>query len=142
MLCLADNLIKASSECHFVWIVFGVYLAINTTRSVSTLGKRYMAIFESEHEKAFGSDYMIPCEPMFAAKRDETNHPTAASLDSQSVKAKALAGEKIYDADNKIQARKHHILVDTMGLLLIVMVIAASIQDRDGAKLVLQRLNR
>ena len=40
-----------------------------------------------------------------------------------------------YDANKKINGRKRHILVDTMGLLLAVVVHAANIQDRDGAKL-------
>ena len=45
-----------------------------------------------------------------------------------------------YDAGKKIKGRKRHIVVDTMGLLLIVVVHAAHIQDRDGAKLAWQRL--
>jgi putative transposase len=48
-----------------------------------------------------------------------------------------VAGERGYDAGKKVKGRKRHILVDTLGLLLIVVVHAASIQDRDGAKLVL-----
>lgn len=42
-----------------------------------------------------------------------------------------------YDAGKKIKGRKRHILVDTMGLLLVVIVHSAGIQDRDGARYVL-----
>ena len=60
--------------------------------------------------------------------------PTAAILDSQSVKGAEQGGEAIgYDAGKKIGGRKRHILVDTLGMLLGVCVSSASVQDRDGA---------
>jgi putative transposase len=69
--------------------------------------------------------------------RDE--NASAGSLDSQSVKtSEEGAGERGFDAGKKINGRKRHILVDTLGLLLAVKVHAASIQDRDGAKLLLK----
>ena len=49
-------------------------------------------------------------------------------------------GPRGYDAGKKVKGRKRHIVVDTQGLLLAVAVHPANIQDRDGAKLVLQRL--
>src|SRR4051812_7852421 len=49
-------------------------------------------------------------------------------------------GPRGYDAGKKIQGRKRHILVDTLGLLLICVVHAAHVQDRDGAKLVLEKV--
>lgn len=73
-------------------------------------------------------------------KSGRHKHPTAGCLDSQSVKSTAIPGERGYDAGKKINGRKRHILVDTLGLLLTVMVTPASVQDRDGARLLLNRL--
>ena len=73
-----------------------------------------------------------------AARRQPT--PSAAILDSQSVKTTDRGGEHGYDAGKNVNGRKRHILVDTLGLLLSVVVTAASTQDRDGARQVLQVL--
>jgi putative transposase len=61
-------------------------------------------------------------------------HASAAIIDSQSVKSTEVSDERGYDAGKKIKGRKRHILVDTMGLILMVLVLPANIQDRDGAK--------
>ena len=60
--------------------------------------------------------------------------PSAAVLDAQSVKT-SEGGEQIgYDAGKRVRGRKRHLLVDTLGLLLTVMVTTASLQDRPGGK--------
>jgi putative transposase len=67
--------------------------------------------------------------------------PTAAILDSQSVRTTDRGGpERGFDAGKLIYGRKRHILVDTLGLLLLVVVHSASAQDRDGARTVLAPL--
>lgn len=59
--------------------------------------------------------------------------PTAAILDSQSVKTSPQGGPKGYDAGKKVKGRKRHIVTDTLGLLIAVVVTVASVQDRDAA---------
>jgi len=65
--------------------------------------------------------------------------PSAGSLDSQTVKASRTARTRGYDAGKKINGIKRHLLVDTSGLVLAVVVHSAKIQDRDGARLVFAR---
>ncbi len=68
--------------------------------------------------------------------------PTAAIIDSQSVKADATVGAATrgYDAGKKINGRKRHIAVDTLGLLLVVIVTAASVKDNDAGRDLLEQL--
>ena len=68
--------------------------------------------------------------------------PTAAIIDSQSVRTTEAGGPRGYDAGKKINGRKRHILVDTLGLLLVLVIHTANIQDRDGLALVCRRLRR
>ena len=63
--------------------------------------------------------------------------PTAAIIDSQSVRTASHPGIRGYDAGKKITGRKRHALVDTLGFILLLQVTSADVQDRDGARLLL-----
>jgi len=68
---------------------------------------------------------------------------SAAILDSQSVKTLDCAREDVgFDAGKRIKGRKRHILVDTLGLLIVVVVHAASVSETAGARLVLAELSQ
>ena len=73
-------------------------------------------------------------------KEGKHKHPTAGSIDSQSVKASEWSGERGFDKGKNINGKKRHIIVDTLGLVMVLLVTKASVQDRDGARRLFKNL--
>jgi transposase len=75
-------------------------------------------------------------EKSFREVEGRGSQPTAAILDSQSVKGAQTVGSdsRGYDAGKKVNGRKRFVITDTLSLLLAVLVVPASVQDRDGGR--------
>ncbi len=87
-----------------------------------------------------GNGFMTRSERRFEGGRDAINILLLAVWTVRASKRRRFLAHAAYDAVKKIQGRKRHILVDTLGLLLVVVVTVAAVQDRDGAKRLLSNL--
>ncbi|MEH2279638.1 MAG: IS5 family transposase [Nostoc sp.] len=68
--------------------------------------------------------------------------PSEAIMDSQSIETATMVSQQVgYDSGKKIKGRKRHIVVDTMGLLIVVVITAANVSEQAGAKLVFSKLD-
>jgi len=72
--------------------------------------------------------------------RGKEESPSLGLLDSQSVKTQSMTKEKAYDGNKKINGRKRHVVTDTLGLIMVIVIHSADIQDREGAKKVIEEL--
>jgi transposase len=66
--------------------------------------------------------------------------PSAGVMDAQSIKSSEGGQDRGFDMGKKTTGRKRHLIVDTIGLILVVMVTSASVQDRAGGRRILERL--
>jgi putative transposase len=103
--------------------------------------------FRKWRQQGAWEDINEALRPRARAKAGRHPSPRTAYLDSQSVKAGGAGGASGYDAGKKITGRKRHIVVDSLGLLLAVMVTAASVRDAVAAAdliggLPMERLSR
>lgn len=74
-------------------------------------------------------------------KQGKKEEPTVGIIDAQSVKSTLVSSQdKGFDAGKKVKGIKRHIIVDTLGLILAVVIQSASVQDRDGAISVVYKL--
>jgi putative transposase len=73
-------------------------------------------------------------------KAGRKRSPSMAIIDTQSTETTEQGGPRGKDAHKMVNGRKRHLIVDTLGLILAVVVHSAGIQDRDGAKLVLAEI--
>lgn len=69
-------------------------------------------------------------------------HPSAGAIDSQTTKAAPTGGYRGYDGGKRTVGRKKHVLVDTLGLVIVVLVTSASVSDAAGAEGILRRVSR
>lgn len=89
-----------------------------------------------------GTWHQIHCQldPEVRQAEGRLAEPSAALIESQRVKTTESGGPRGSDAGKQVKGRKRHLVVDTLGLWLAVVVHAANRQDRDGAKKVLEKL--
>jgi putative transposase len=81
-----------------------------------------------------GSRYPNLSGPVNGYKAGRDPEPSVAIIDSQSVETTEMGGEKGFDPNKRVKGRKRHLITDTLGLILFVVVCAASIADSDGAE--------
>ena len=79
---------------------------------------------------------------MVRKKRGRNEEPSVGIIDSQTAKGVDITENSGYDAGKKTKGRKRHLITDTQGLLVDAVVHSASIQDRDGARILLRHAER
>ncbi|MGW9029964.1 IS5 family transposase [Streptomyces sp. NPDC055722] len=105
--------------------------------------KTLHAVFTRWNREGFTLAFHNDLREQVRLAEGRESEPSAAVIDSQSVRAAETVGAQTrgWDAGKKVGGRKRHVIVDTIGLLLVVLVTAASVQDRDGARPALEFLH-
>ena len=103
---------------------------------------RVYAFFRRWRENALVKEFHDRLRSRVREKLGRDAEPTAGVIDSQSIKADAVVGadSRGFDGGKQINARKRHVVVDTLGLLLGVMVTSADIGDRTAAQVLLHQV--
>jgi transposase len=104
---------------------------------------RVYAFFRRWRDKGLAAEFHDRLRDRVRTVAGRDPEPTAGIIDAQSVKAAASvpAATRGFDGGKKVNGRKRHIVVDTLGLLLHVMVTAASVTDREAGQTLLARLH-
>src|ERR1700694_1246724 len=111
----------------------------NCCRTICPLVVRSIITFGRGAAKGSGSKSMTPCANGCGRQPDERANPAARSWTASRCEP-VSKGARGYDGAKKLCGRKRHLLVDTLGLVLLVMVTAAHVQDSDGARTLLSIL--
>jgi putative transposase len=111
----------------------------HASEGFATLAYLLLLLHDLEERGAMAEDPQSTAR-QGSGKARKKKAPTAAIIDSQSVKSANHPGSRGYDAGKRILGRKRHLLVDTLGLILLARVHPADIQDRDGARMLLTHL--
>jgi putative transposase len=129
-------------------LIFNTILYINKTGCQwamipKDLAKRSTAFdyFSAWKKDGTWQNIMDTLRRQVRTEADREPEPQKAAIDSQTVKGSEAGGPRGYDGGKKINGRKRHIVVDTMGLLLVVLVTSANIDDGTGAPEVLKLLS-
>ncbi|MEU9133554.1 IS5 family transposase [Kitasatospora sp. NPDC048540] len=103
---------------------------------------RVYAFFRRWRDKGLVAEFHDQLRDRVREEAGRDPEPTAGIVDAQSVKGAASvpAATRGFDGGKKVNGRKRHIVVDTLGLLLAVMVTAASVTDREAGRTLPARL--